>query len=541
MRIKIKDFKTFEYKEKIKLKTIVDEVQPFFKEDIIVAKNHTGLIDFDEVITDDCTIEFFNEKSSIGNKVLERGLIFLFTSSIRSLIKDIKINVKYSIGNGIMLQLDTNIDTQILEDINKIMQSSIETNQLFSKIKMNRIDAIKYFNTIKDYSQAKLLEYIDFKYVDLYKYLNDYVYFDGLLPYSASVLKNYKLYLKSANEVIITKPSVYKESYTLDYTPHFDFYNSITDYEKWGKKLNITNILDINNLVINNKIDELIQLSEYKSSNELFEIAKEIGNTKNLKIILIGGASSSGKTTTTKKLELNLKTLGLKPYMISLDDYYLDKDENKSNDYESVNSLDLELFNKQMKSLLNNEEVILPTYDFKLGSKRFDKRFKLEENSILLVEGLHALNDDLSKDIDNKYKYKIYLSPSTYININNYNRINMTDIRLLRRLVRDFKTRGSSPEETLKMWSDVRIGEEKYVFSFQHNVNKIYTTSLLYELHVLKTYALPLLYSVKNDSVYYYETRRLIGLLKPILSIPADTIPEDSIVREFIGNSIFYK
>lgn len=543
MDIKIKDYKELTFDNNVKLKEIVDIVQPSFKKDIIIGRNHNGLIELDEIITQNCEIEFFDETTTIGNKIVERGLVCLFTQSLRTIIPNTKINIKYSIGNGIMIELDKDITQDILEHINDIMKRDIKSNRVFNKIKINRLEAINYFLKVHDISQARLLNYIEDKYIHLYKCNDQYIYFNGPLPYNYSSVSEYKLILSKPNEVIINKVGVYKENNTLEYISHDKFYKSISNYETWGKRFNIKSILDLNDSIIHNEMDNLITLSEYNSQQELLEIAKHISNDTELKMILIGGASSSGKTTTTKKLELYLKTLGLTPYMISLDDYYKDKDKahrvDGKLDFESVNALDLELFKKQMQQLLKGEEIIMPTFDFINGKKIFNKKFKLNDNNILLIEGLHALNDELSNDFDKKYKYKIYLSPSSYININNYNRINMTDIRLLRRLVRDNRTRGSDISQTLDMWTNVRVGEEKYVFPFQHNVDVIYNTSLVYELNVIKVYALPLLYSIRHDNPYYPEARRLIELLKIILPAPSDNIPKDSIIREFIGNSIF--
>lgn len=543
MNIKIKDHEEFTFDNNIKLKEIVDLVQPSFKKDIIIARNHNGLIELDELITQNCEIELFDDSTTIGNKIVERGLICLFTQSLRTIIPNTKINIKYSIGNGVMIGLDKDITQDILEHINDIMKRDIKSNKVFNKIKINRLEAINYFLKVHDISQARLLNYIEDKYIHLHKCNDQYIYFNGPLPYSCGPLSEYNLILSKANEVIINKVGVYKENNSLDYVEHNKFYSSISKYETWGNRFNIKSILDLNDSIIHNEMDNLITLSEYNSQQELLEIAKHISSKNELKMVLIGGASSSGKTTTTKKLELYLKTLGLAPYMISLDDYYKDKENaNRINgklDFESVNALDLDLFKKQMQLLLDGEEVTIPTYDFVLGTKVFDKKFKLNDNTILLIEGLHALNDDLSKDFNTNCKYKIYLSPSTYININNYNRINMTDIRLLRRLVRDNRTRGTDISKTLDMWTNVRIGEEKYVFPFQHNVDVIYNTSLVYELNVIKVYALPLLYSIRHDNPFYPEARRLIELLKMILPAPSDNIPKDSIIREFIGNSIF--
>lgn len=313
----------------------------------------------------------------------------------------------------------------------------------------------------------------------------------------------------------------------------------------WGNILNLNNIGDLNKAIISSRVGEIVKLSEIIQDYKLLNIAEEITlNKDDIKIILLSGPSSSGKTTTSKKLALYLKTLGLNPCPISLDDYFLNRedtplDENGNPDFESLRAIDIKLFNNQMAKLLKGMKVTVPTFDFINGKKKYTRTVQLNDNDVLIVEGLHALNDSLLKDIPKKNKYKIYLSPLAYINIDNDNRINMTDIRLLRRIVRDNRTRGYTPSQTIKAWADVRKGEEKYVFPFQDSCDIIFNSSLAYELSVLKTYAEPLLFSVKEDEEEYETALRLIELLKYVMPIPSDAVPDVSIIREFIGGSYF--
>ena len=276
-------------------------------------------------------------------------------------------------------------------------------------------------------------------------------------------------------------------------------------------------------------------------------IAKEISQNKDkIKVVLLSGPSSSGKTTTSKKLALYLKTLGLKPHPLSLDDYFLERDdtpigEDGKPDYEGLRAIDIKLFNKQLKKLFDGHEVITPTYDFLTGKKVFNKPLKLLENDILIVEGLHALNEEISKEIPKTNKYKIYISPLIFLNIDDDNRISLTDVRLLRRMVRDYYTRGHSPSKTLASWADVRRGEEKYVFPYQDEADVIFNSFLVYELGVLKTFVEPLLYSVSPKDSEYHTAIRLLEVLKLLLPLPSVDVPKTSILREFIGDSYFEK
>ena len=282
-------------------------------------------------------------------------------------------------------------------------------------------------------------------------------------------------------------------------------------------------------------------MQDYK----LLNIAEEIVlNKDDYKIILLSGPSSSGKTTTSMKLSLYLKSLGLNPTHLSMDDYFLEREEtplgaNGKPDFESLKAIDIKLFDSQISKLLKEAKVTIPTFNFITGKKEYKKTIQMGKNDILIIEGLHALNDDILKNIPKKNKFKIYISPLTYLNIDNDNRISMTDLRLLRRIVRDNRTRGYTTTTTLNNWSDVRIGEEKYVFPFQDNANVMFNTSLAYELAVLKTYAEPLLYTVKSDDPEYQTAKRLLELLKCVLPLPSETVPQISIIREFIGGSYF--
>jgi len=282
-------------------------------------------------------------------------------------------------------------------------------------------------------------------------------------------------------------------------------------------------------------------MQDYK----LLNIAEQIVlNKEDYKIILISGPSSSGKTTTSMKLSLYLKSLGLNPTHISIDDYFHERNEtplgpNGKPDFESLQAVDTKLFDSQISKLLKGAKVTLPTFNFIEGKKEYKRTVTLKENDILIIEGLHALNENILTNIPKKKKFKIYISPLTYLNIDNDNRMSMTDLRLLRRMIRDNRTRGYNPSKTLNTWSDVRSGEEKYVFPYQDNADIIFNSSLAYELAVIKTFAEPLLFTIKEDDPEFLTAKRLLELLKCVLPLPSETVPKVSILREFIGGSYF--
>ena len=535
-----------EYPKGIKLKEIIEDIKKDYPFDIISAKFKNQLIGYEDAIMKSGTLELFDITTVQGNKIYERGLIYLFeTCTLRILGKDTKIKIRHPIDKGIYCEIDKKIKESDIEKIKELMKSKVDAALPFEQLETSRIEAINYFKRLKREDKVKTLSYTISNFVKLYKFDGVYNYIIGDLPSHAGLLKHFDLTLLDGKGIVLRFPFTYTNGKVLKYTNHEQYVNSLEEYAKWGELLNITNIGELNEAVIKRGAGEVINLAEILQDYKLISIAEEIANKKDsLKVVLLSGPSSSGKTTTAKKLALYLKTLGLRPHHLSLDDYFLDRentplDENGKPDYESIRSIDVKLFNNQMEKLLKGISVVTPTYNFITGKKEFTTTLKLEENDILIVEGLHALNDQISKEIPSKNKYKIYISPLIYLNIDNDNRISLTDIRLLRRMVRDYYTRGHSPSATLSSWQDVRKGEEQYVFPYQDDANVIFNTFLVYELGVLKTYVEPLLYSVQPDDPEYHTAIRLLEILKLVLPIPNHDVPKLSILREFIGGGYF--
>ena len=373
-----------------------------------------------------------------------------------------------------------------------------------------------------------------------------YDYFYGELAYSTKQIDDFKLTYIKDNGFVLSYPSAYNPECTLDYIHHSMLFDTFNSYTKWGNQIGIRNAADLNEIVSQGRYNELIRLSEAYYNSQLSRIADQIAeNHKKIKLILIAGPSSSGKTTTSKKLEVYLQSKGIKTHQISIDDYFYDRDktpklENGELDFESLNAVDVTLFNKHLTKLLEGEKVELPEYNFVLGKREYKgKTLQMGSDDVIVIEGLHGLNDDLTISIERRYKFKIYISPLTQLNIDNHNRIHTSDTRKLRRIVRDNKYRSHSAAETLRMWKSIREGEEKYIFPYQDQADVIINSALLYELGILKTYAEPLLFSVPEEDEMYPEALRLINFLRNFLPIPSDDIPNDSILREFIGESCF--
>jgi uridine kinase len=366
------------------------------------------------------------------------------------------------------------------------------------------------------------------------------------MAYSTSQITEFNLTYVKGDGFVLCMPDTFNPEVTQEYKHHRLIFDKFLDYTKWGEKIGIDCAFDLNRLVSQGKYDEVIRLAEANFESQLANVSNLVYNDrKNLKIVLIAGPSSSGKTTTSKKLAVYLQTQGFRTHAISVDDYFLDREQtpklpNGEYDFESIRAIDLELFNKQLAELLDGKKVLLPQYNFVLGKKEFkNKWLQIKDNDIMIIEGLHALNEELTMSVERKNKFKVYISPLTQLNIDDHNRIHTSDTRRLRRIIRDNKYRGHSAADTLRMWKNIRTGEEKYIFPFQDDADIVVNTALVYELGVLKTYAEPLLFSVEEDDPVYPEAMRLINFLRNFLSIPSDEVPKDSILREFIGGSGF--
>ena len=433
---------------------------------------------------------------------------------------------------------------EMIQDLECKMNEIVKNNLKIHKVTILRDDAINYFKETGDVKKAGLLEYMTNTYVNLYRMGNSYNYMFSLMPSETSCLDEFKLTYLNEEGFILRYPTIYSEGEIPRYKHHAKLFEVFNDSKEICKLMNLETSVDLNNKIVEGKIGDLIKITESLYTNKLLNLAKEISNSKKVKIILISGPSSSGKTTTTKKLAMYLRSFGLKPKVISMDDFFVEREDTPKNefgqyDFECLEAIDHELFNTTMDKLLKGEEVDLPMFNFITGKKEFKEKMKLNKEDILLIEGIHCLNPTILENIDNSKKLKIYLSALTEINIDEDNRISTTDNRLIRRMIRDYYTRGYDPCETLEVWDNVRLGEEKYIFPNQDEADITINTGFVYEFPVLKVYALPLLYTIKKDSPYYEDAKRLIRLLEIFLPVPSEHVPNDSILREFIGGSYF--
>ncbi len=473
----------------------------------------------------------------------QAGIKFIFEVALKELYPELDVMYEHSVPRGILAEVvgDKNITDRDLAKIKGIMYKIIDDDLLFETYNISKKDAIKYYEDKKEYEKAKNIKDSNEAVIRLYKLKGVLNYFYTAMPYSTRAISKFEMVYLGNNRLVFTFPSARTGGKLPEYVHHKNIINSFLDGKNWLEKMEIPYLADLNKLISSSKINDLIESNELLFNMQISRCAEEIVKNSEKKVILIAGPSSSGKTTTTKRLASYLKVRGLKPIMISVDDYFVDrvktpKDENGEYDYECLMAINIEKFNKDLNDLLSGKKIRLPRYDFIAGkSELSDTEVSLSENGLILIEGLHTLNDDLTPQINEMFKYKIYLSPFIPLNIDRHNYISTLDLRLLRRIIRDNRYRGMSVSDTINIWQSVRNGEEKYIFPYIHQADVIVNTALVYEIGVVRVYAEPLLYSVEPDSPYYEEARRLITFLKRFYMIPTEYIPKDSILREFIG------
>lgn len=529
----------------ITLESLAKNYQANFKYDIIVAKVDGIYKELTEKITKSCEVEFFDLSNRGANSIYLNGLVFLALYAFKQLFgqkADLRIN--HSLDKGLYIEPTIKLTEQDIKNLETKMKELVASNMPINRITVSRLEAMDYFKSIGDITKSEIMKYITSTHLTLYKLGDMYNYFYSLMPISTKVLSHFELTYLNELGFVLRFPTIYMKDGIKAYEHRENVFNLFKDSRNWCKKLGIENVVDLNKRVSHSNIEELIQMDELMKNHGLVELAKKIIEHKEARIILIAGPSSTGKTTTTNKLMLCLKSLGKNPKMLSMDDFFVDRcdtplDKDGNPDFERLETVDLKLFEETIEKLLKNEETIIPTYNFILGEKEYNKKMIIDNDDILLIEGIHALNPKVLEHIPKEKKLTIYLSALTELNIDNHVRVSTTDNRLLRRIVRDNRTRGNKVEDTLKSWAKVREGEENYIFPYQDEADLTFNTAMIYELGVLKTFVEPLLYSVEPDSPYYNEAIRLINFLRLFLPISSESIPIDSILREFIGGGCF--
>lgn len=538
-----------EYEKGTKLITIAKDIQSEYKEDIILARIGCKLIELGKPIKKDCEISFLTTASNSGNKTYVRGMILLMLKAMyseigRESLK--KVSVEYSIGSGCYCEIEGNIllTEQLLMRVEERMRVLVESDIIIEKKSIGTDDAIALFHKYKMYDKEELFKYRRVSKANIYNLDGFEDYFYGYMPYSTSILKYFKLYLYE-NGVMLQLPERKAPTHLKPPKQFPKLFMTLKESNEWGKKMEVPTVAALNGVIASGKIQDLILVQEAFQEKKIAEIAEQISREKDKKFIMIAGPSSSGKTTFSHRLSIQLRTYGLKPHPIAVDDYFVNrldtpKDEEGNYNYECLEAIDVELFNKDMTDLLNGKTVELPTFNFKAGKREYKGNIKsLGAEDILVIEGIHGLNDRLSYSLPRESKFKIYISALTQLNIDEHNRIPTTDTRLFRRMVRDARTRGTAAKDTIAMWSSVRRGEEEYIFPFQEDADIMFNSASIYELAVLKQYAEPILFGIDRECEEYIEAKRLLKFLDYFIGVTTEDIPKNSIVREFIGGSCF--
>lgn len=483
-----------------------------------------------------------------GMKVYARTLQYVFIKATLDLFKDAKIVIQHSIDKGIFGEIHkiTPLDE---EDINKIknrMKEIVTKNIPINKVKVKREKAIDIFKSYGMDDKVLLLEQVNFESVSLYELDGRYDYFYGYMAQSTGVIKAFDVMYYDPG-FILRYPLEEDINTLVKFKEQRKLASIFMETERWLNILGVGEVGSLNEKIINGDLASLIMTSEALHEKKIAEIADKIFNRRDTRIVLIAGPSSSGKTTFANRLAIQLRVNGLIPIPISLDDYFVNRedtpiDEDGEYDFETIQSVDIKLFNEQLREILKGNEVELPTFNFLTGKREWiGNKIKLPQNGVVIIEGIHGLNPILTSEIDDKYKFKIYISALTQLNLDNHNRISTTDVRRIRRIVRDHLSRGHEAEDTLKMWPKIKRGEQKNIFVYQEEADVMFNSTLVYELCVLKKAALEELNKIDEDNTIYNEAKRLKSFLGFFKEIDYDLVPQNSILREFIGGSIFYK
>ena len=545
--VTFQDDSTLEVEKGTTLYELSKLYQPKMKEQIVGVEINNEVVSLEEKILRATRVNFIDKNSVNGYKLNKYGLIFVMEVALKETFDNkYELYVDHSIANGIHVTIGGE-KRFTLGDAKKLkakMNEIIEADEKIYNINVEQKEAINYFNKVKAPEKAINIHNLTNEIVKIYRLRNIVNYFYFEMPYSTGSLSKYDLVFLGDNKLVLLFPSPSTKYKVPEYIHYQGIIKSFDESKKWIRELGVPYLSDLNQRISDCKIEDLIMVAETNFNNQINELVDDFIKSK-AKFLMFAGPSSSGKTTTTKKIALQLRSRGYETLVISVDDYFKDRvdsprDENGNYDFECLECLDLKLLNKQLKDLLSGKKVSMPTYNFSMGVKEFIKDpVKLGENQIILMEGLHCINDAMTTEIAPKLKYKVYLSPFIPLNIDRHNYISTVDLRLIRRIVRDNRSRATDVGKTILYWASVRDGEEKYIFPYINKVNRILNTSLIYEVGVLKVFVEPLLYSVSAKSPAYNEARRLIHSLKGFFPIPSDYVADDSILREFIGGSLF--
>ena len=492
-------------------------------------------------------IEFIDITNPDGHRIYVRTLSLIYVKACKEIYNDIDVSINHSLNKGLYTELQYKhlVTKKHLDAIKNKMQEIIDAKKNITTYFLSVDKAREIFSAQGMMDKVEMLKYWNKDTIRVYELDGYYDTFYGYVAPNTGFVNKFDLRLFYPG-IILNYPTREYNFELPEYIEQKKLSKVFKEAEDWGEILDVAYVGALNKKIVNNEIYDMIRINEALHEKKIAYIADEITNDKNIKIVLIAGPSSSGKTTLAQRLSIQLRVNGKKTYAVSLDDYFVDrhltpKNEKGEFDFETIKALDLDLFNEQLIDLMAGEEVQIPVYNFKEGSREYSREpVRLTNDHIIIIEGIHGLNDELTANIPQVNKFKVYISALTQLNIDRHNRISTSDLRLLRRIVRDYTHRGNNAIKTMELWDNVIKGTEKYIFPYQENADAIFNSALVYELCVLKKYAEPIIMEIDEDSCFYSERQRLLKFLSYFLPIEDESaIPNTSILREFIGESCF--
>ena len=538
-----------EYEVGTLLKDAAREFQDRFENEILLAFVNGKLQELHKVVRNGAEIHFLTAKDKPGMQTYQRSVTLLLMKAFYEVVGSERltnVTVDFSVGGGLFVEPkgDFVLDEKLVDQVRAKMRQYVDAKMPIMKRNVSTDEAIELFHQYKMYNKERLFMYRRVSRVNIYNLDGFEDYYYGYMVQNTESLKYFDLMLYQ-HGIVLLLPDMSDPKKVPVFAPQEKLFRTLQESEEWGRKMQVANVGALNELITKGRMNELILIQEALMEKKMGDIAEQIAQRSGVKFVMIAGPSSSGKTTFSHRLSTQLQAKGLTPQPIGVDNYFVNRadsprDENGNYDYEALKCIDVKQFNQDMQNLLSGETVELPEYNFISGEREYKgNKLTLGPEDILVIEGIHCLNEELSYSLPKENKFKIYISALTQLNIDDHNRIPTTDGRLIRRMVRDARTRGASAQDTIRRWPSVRRGEEQNIFPYQEEADVMFNSALVYELAVLKQYAEPILFSVPRNSREYLEAKRLLKFLDYFLGVSSEDIPRNSILREFIGGSCF--